>query len=179
MVSLKKRYLMRITDLLHYRWRSEPGVLLQDSFGKVFSQPGEVAVPHVCQILAVVSAQWLIPHDEAFNEPRTSTSNSCLAVRLHCSDPGHGIVTHLLMTLTAHALFSRSFRASRPLQQFSIFVAILGGKLEEAILNLRFYQLTSLSLSLVVSFHSVALVLGLDPCCCDRDSFELSCSCSR
>lgn len=80
------------------------------------------------------------------------------------------------MTLTAHALFSRSFRAIRPLQQFSIFVAILGGKLEEAILNLRVYLLTSLSLSLVVSFHSVALVLGLDPCCCNRDSFALSCS---
>lgn len=64
---------MRITDLLHYRWRSEPGVLLQDCFGKVFPQPGEVAVPHVCQILAVVSARWLIPHDEAFNEPGTGT----------------------------------------------------------------------------------------------------------
>lgn len=71
---------MRVTDLLHYGWRSEPGVLLQDCFGKVFSQPGEVAVPHVCQILAVVGAQWLVPHDEAFDEPGRSTSNLCLAV---------------------------------------------------------------------------------------------------
>lgn len=77
---MQKSYLMRITDLLHHRWRSEPGVLLQDTFGKVFSQPGEVAVPHVCQILAVVSARWLIPQHEAFNEPRTSTRNSCSAV---------------------------------------------------------------------------------------------------
>lgn len=64
-----------MTHLLHYRWRSEPGVLLQDCFGKVFSQPGEVAVPHVCQILTVVGAQGLIPRYEAFNEPRTTTNN--------------------------------------------------------------------------------------------------------
>lgn len=69
-VSLKKKYLMRITDLLHYRWRSEPGVLLQDRFWEVFSQPGEVAVPDVRQILAVINAHGLIPHYEAFNEPR-------------------------------------------------------------------------------------------------------------
>lgn len=80
---------MRITDLLHYRWRGEPGVLLQDCLGKVLSQPGEVTVPHVFQILAVFSAQWLIPHYEALNEPRTSTNNLCLAVWLHWSDPGH------------------------------------------------------------------------------------------
>lgn len=34
------------------------------------------------------------------------------------------VLTHRLMTLTAHDLFSRSFRAIRPLQQFSILVAI-------------------------------------------------------
>lgn len=33
------------------------------------------------------------------------------------------VQTHFLMTLTAHARFSRSFLAIRPLQQFSIFVA--------------------------------------------------------
>lgn len=70
---------MRITDLLQYRWRGEPGVLLQDRCGEVFSQPDEVAVPDVCQILTVVHAQWLIPHYEAFNEPRTSTDNLRLA----------------------------------------------------------------------------------------------------
>lgn len=64
-----------MSDLLHYRWGSEPGVLLQDCFGKVFSQPGEVAVSHVRQILAVVGAQGLIPRYEAFNEPRKTTDN--------------------------------------------------------------------------------------------------------
>lgn len=34
------------------------------------------------------------------------------------------MLSYFLMTLTAHALLSRSFLASRPLQQFSIFVAI-------------------------------------------------------
>lgn len=34
------------------------------------------------------------------------------------------VLTYFLMTLTAHALFSRSFLAIRPLQQFSILVAI-------------------------------------------------------
>ena len=79
-----------MTHLLHYRWRSEPAVLLQDCFGKVLPQPGEVAVPHVCQILAVVGAHWLIPQDEAFNEPKTSTSTSSVAVEIRCSDSGHG-----------------------------------------------------------------------------------------
>lgn len=77
-----------MTHLMHYRWRSEPGVLLQDCFGKVFSQPGEVAVPHVRQILTVVGAQGLIPRYEAFNEPRTTTNNYSSAFWLHWSDPG-------------------------------------------------------------------------------------------
>lgn len=167
---------MRITDLLHHRWRSEPGVLLQDCFGEVFFQPGEVAVPHVCQILAVVVAQWLIPHYEAFNEPGTSTNNPRW---LHCSEPGHGRDSPLDDLDGPCPLLSLlSGRQSSP-AVFDLRGYFRVGKLGEAISNLPFYQLTSLSLSLVVSFHSVALVLGLDPCCCNRDSFELGCSCSR
>lgn len=45
----------------------------------------------------------------------------CLAIILILSNLH--VQTHFLMTLTAHARFSRSFLAIRPLQQFSIFVA--------------------------------------------------------
>lgn len=34
------------------------------------------------------------------------------------------VFAYFLMTFTAHALFSRSFLANKPLQQFSILVAI-------------------------------------------------------
>ncbi len=36
--------------------------------------------------------------------------------------------------------------------------------------------LTSLFLFQVVSFHSVAFVLGLNPCCCNNDSYSFTLS---
>lgn len=89
--------------------------------------------------------------------------------------------SYFLMTLTAHALFSRSFLAIRPLQQFSIFVAIWTTRGEK---NRPFIwsrassgwctnkhvvvlSLTGLSLFHEVPFNSVAFVLGLNPCCCN------------
>lgn len=115
-------------------------VFLQDILRKVFFQSYEVVLPHICQVFTVVSACWLIPGHETFNEPRTNQQISNLsstsdAIRLF----GYltavilislnlsldiTVLTYFLITLTAHALFSRSFLAIKPLQQFSILVAV-------------------------------------------------------
>lgn len=122
-----------ITDLLHYRRRGEPRVFLQDCFGKAFPQPCEVVLPHICQVLTVVNAGWLISSYETFNEPRAKKQIGRFPLNRDCTavipisfnlQIDLTVLTYFLMTLTAHALFSRSFLAIRPLQQFSILVAI-------------------------------------------------------
>lgn len=76
-----------ITDLLHYRRRGEPGVLLQDCFRKAVLQPHEVVLPHVRQVLSVINAGWLISGYETFNESRTKSNRRIISRVLRRSHP--------------------------------------------------------------------------------------------
>lgn len=115
-----------VTHLPHDRRRGEPGVFLQDAFGEVLLQPCEVAQPHVGQVLTVVHAGRLISGHEAFDEPAAQNTDKLFYIeQLYHVVADPVLFTYLLMTLTAQVLLSRSFLAIKPLQQFSIFVAIL------------------------------------------------------
>lgn len=69
-----------ITHLLHYRWRGEPRVFLQDCFGKGFPQPCKIVLPHIGQVLTVLNAGWLVSSYETFNEPRTNQQTGNLTI---------------------------------------------------------------------------------------------------
>lgn len=70
------------THLPHDRRRGEPGVFLQDGFGKVLLQPCEVALPHVGQVLTVVHAGRLISGHETFDEPAAQIADSLFYIEL-------------------------------------------------------------------------------------------------